>query len=435
MTESQLSKNQQAWLQLNEKHSIIDRVSQNGSIILTANQIREFREPRLLTKVEELASLPAFLRTNGLSILPVSRNEFIVGKFQTFCEIPKCDETVFKTVSDPQLLGLRLGNGSEATSLLKALNSPMLENFLDDGPASLSIMGRQGSGRFEFSISGFKEKISVRDSMIEIDAGIETHSQISLIEAKATPKQSFLIRQLYYPYRTWSAKVGEQKTIRNIFLTVLNDLYTFHEFAFKDPANYSSIELLQSQTYRFESSSVSAEAVKLSSASKRVGLNKSAPFPQADSLDRVISILDLFADNEDSVHKDDVEASEAFTSRQSGYYLNAAKYLGFIVEKGEITSLFELTDLGRQAAYAAPSLRTELVLGQIMQIEAVQNSFKVARKIRLTPSQLKEVAKKELAASISRGEVTNLEVDASTFGRRAGTVASWCNWAVSHVQP
>lgn len=39
-----------AWEQLFEKYSILDVVREHGNFIITAKQIKEFREPRLMTK-------------------------------------------------------------------------------------------------------------------------------------------------------------------------------------------------------------------------------------------------------------------------------------------------------------------------------------------------------------------------------------------------
>ena len=47
------------------------------------------------------------------------------------------------------------------------------------------------------------ENIEVHNSQIEIDAGYEGLQKLALIEAKRDLSIDFLVRQLYYPFRTW----------------------------------------------------------------------------------------------------------------------------------------------------------------------------------------------------------------------------------------
>ena len=46
-----------------------------GRFLISADQIREYREPRLMAKFDHRVNLPQIFAENGLAILPVSRGD------------------------------------------------------------------------------------------------------------------------------------------------------------------------------------------------------------------------------------------------------------------------------------------------------------------------------------------------------------------------
>ena len=88
------------------------------------------------------------------------------------------------------------------------------------------------------------------NSQIEIDGGYEGDSSLNLIEAKNYISDDFLIRQLYYPYRLWSNKIG--KRVRPIFLTYSNGIFHLREYEFVTPELYNSIRLIQHKNMQFK---------------------------------------------------------------------------------------------------------------------------------------------------------------------------------------
>lgn len=71
-----MGKNDTAWEGLFEKYRILDKIEREGQYIITADEIRKFREPRLMTKFDHKINLPAIFQNNGLSILPITRGEY-----------------------------------------------------------------------------------------------------------------------------------------------------------------------------------------------------------------------------------------------------------------------------------------------------------------------------------------------------------------------
>ena len=81
------SKNDTAWEQIFDNYKIIEKVSSNGHLMISATEINKFgREARLMTKFDHKSQLPKLFADNNFSILPTSRGGYIIGTFDTFCD-------------------------------------------------------------------------------------------------------------------------------------------------------------------------------------------------------------------------------------------------------------------------------------------------------------------------------------------------------------
>ena len=77
------SKNSLAWQKLVEQFNILDEVEQHGSFVISSSQINTVRESRLMAKFDHRVNLPDVFREHDLSILPISRSQYIIGHFDT----------------------------------------------------------------------------------------------------------------------------------------------------------------------------------------------------------------------------------------------------------------------------------------------------------------------------------------------------------------
>lgn len=78
--------NDTAWESLFDKYHILAEIEQNGQFIISANQIKEFREPRLMTKFDHKINLPNIFTSNNLSILPITRGNYVISSFSAYKE-------------------------------------------------------------------------------------------------------------------------------------------------------------------------------------------------------------------------------------------------------------------------------------------------------------------------------------------------------------
>jgi len=420
-----------SWLALNEKYRLLDQIKEHGIARLTADQIREVHEPRLLTKIEEEARLPEFLKVNKLSILPLSKYEFAIGNFLAFETLPESKSKNTISLPKSDLISLHLRPNSESSAILTAMHAGIFEKFLNESPVQLGILGKQSSGRFTFKIGGYPHPLTVDGSQIEVDAGFETPKSIALIEAKATEVKSFLIRQLYYPYRTWTNKLDGKKIVRPIFLTVSNDKFSLVEYRFRDVDNYSSIEYVRSETYVLEDGRMSETLIQSYLRDELIPIPKEINYPQADKIDRIVSLLIFIHGSDFQITKSDVAAQQVFVGRQADYYLDAARYLGFL-ETIEDSDRFDLTSAGEDLVDSTIAERNKLLTHRLLQDPIVRQVYLEYRAFDLSPKKLREMAASAIQQKIESREIA-VELGTSTIDRRAQTITAWVRWIIEHV--
>lgn len=145
-----------------------------------------------------------------------------------------------------------------------------------------------------------------------------------LVEAKNHLPNDFLIRQIYYPYRLWAAKVS--KPVVSVFMTYSNDVFSFFEYDFLIPGDYNSLQLIRQKKYRIALEDISFP--DLESIMKEVNITEEpeVPFPQADNFERVIDLLGLLVES-NTLDKQEITSNYDFDIRQTDYYANAGIYL------------------------------------------------------------------------------------------------------------
>ena len=278
--------------------------------------------------------------------------------------------------------------------------------------------------------SGFYT-IPVDRTGIEIDAGYETNESLVLIEAKNVIADDFLVRQLYYPYRLWKEKV--KKNVRTIFMQYHNGIFSLYEYKFKEPDRYNSLELMKSKRY----SIVSPEEMKITEQdildiikSIKIADEPEVPFPQANSFDRVINLLEML--NTDTIKtKEEITVEFEFDPRQTDYYFNAGKYLGFLEESKivieenkknvEMTAI-ALTSRGKNLFNTSHKNRQLEYIKAILEHQVFYDVFNEYKENNITKDKLIQIMKKS--------NLYNLKSDV-TIERRASTIQRWIEWIIN----
>ena len=354
-TQNNLSAND-AWKALIEKYDIVGKIANNGVFHIKASQIKEFREPRLMAKWDSTDSLPEVLRSKKINILPDSRSSYVMSDFILYQEIPELEEKVEKMthVELPDYESIDVNNiSSEANAINVLLLSGILDDFLGTSENVSTFNGRMGTGVFDFEVDTYrniKRRIHVDNAQCEIDGGFENDTSVVIMEAKNVVHDDFHIRQLYYPYRLWKTRVS--KPIRLVFSIYSNQIYRLFEYRFRELEDYSSIELVKSKNYSLQDTEISLD--ELIAVRKKTVIttddnmdNTDIPFIQANSMDRIINLLENMYEN--PMTSQQIAELMDFLPRQSDYYFNAGKYIGLFEKKTDDKQVVvELTALGNR---------------------------------------------------------------------------------------
>ena len=124
------------WEDIFKDYNVLSEIKDNGWYKISADQIRNYKEPRLMTKFDYSAQLPNIFKNNGLGILPINNGEYIIGKYNMFKNISntKYEEIEPKKVSLPDFIETIDPDYiySESNALNVALLSGMIKDVIGE---------------------------------------------------------------------------------------------------------------------------------------------------------------------------------------------------------------------------------------------------------------------------------------------------------------
>ena len=380
-----------------------------------------------MAKFDHKSQLPEIFKEYSLSILPITRGNYIISQFEAYKSFEEINTEITKVTFPDHIESIDYESiTSESMAINCAYVSGIIADFMEDEKILPVVSGRMSSLEFEFSINHNKQDtklpIKVSNSQIEIDGGYEGIETLALIEAKNSISDDFLIRQLYYPYRLWSNKVS--KKVKPIFMTYSNDIFSFYEYDFKELENYNSLVLVKQKNYIIDHEDIALGDIL--SILEKVDIIKEPkiPFPQADNFKRVINLCELLLN--DDMKKEDIVSKYDFDPRQADYYTNAGIYLGLINKKSNSQLMYSLSSKGKKIIRQKHRDRQLSLAKLILEHEVFNKSFKLYLKKGESPN------KKEIKNLMKESYVHNVKSDI-TLMRRSSTVISWTNWILSLV--
>ena len=376
-----------------------------------------------MVKFDHRINLPELFRKNGLSILPVSRKKYLISGFEAYHKFEKVDKSVTQAKLPTEIQSLDINNiSSETVALNCALASGILADFLDEEILYPTVSGRMGTGEFDFTIRNKYRcgdfEVQIKNSQMEIDAAFEGIRSLALIEAKRDVSEDFLVRQLYYPYRTWNSKVT--KKVRPVFFVYSNGIFSLYEYEFRKPENYNSLYLIKHKNYSIEDTEITLLDIENVANNTSLVDEPKVSFPQANKFERVINICELL--NLHGLNRDQMTEEYAFDVRQTNYYTDAAIYLG-LVEKGYENRKpeYKLTKRGRQTINLGYRQRQLAFCQAILEHEAFRKTFDSYMCRGIMPNV------DEIVAIMKRANVYRVDSE-DTYKRRASTIVGWINW-------
>lgn len=413
----------QLWEEIFTDYNILNEIKENGYFKITADQIRVYKEPRLMAKFDFSKQLPKVFKENDLGILPIRNGEYVIGKFNLFENIKntKYEEINIKKVALPSFIETIDPDNiySESNALNVASLSGMFKDAFDEELYE-TIQGKMRTNTFDFIISSneVENSIEVNGAAIEIDGGYESKSKVILVEAKNSMPEDFVIRQLYYPYRHWKDKVT--KEIVPVFFAYDNGVYNMFIYSFEDLYNYNSLKLNKIKRYMI--SSKSAETVKKEIFQNIELVNElsqdEVPLPQADSFSKVIGALELISNDVNTAN--DIANELEFDNRQGKYYIDALRYLE-LVQKGDKYGEYKLSPYGFALVNVDIKTRNEKIIGLILKHKPFYDVYKyfIENGELLSRKDIKDIIRKYIP-----------EMAEETVNRRASTIRGWIQWII-----
>lgn len=424
MPNSQAGKTERAWQALFEKFDIAAQVRRDGQFRISAEQIKEFREPRLMAKFDHRKNLPEVFRREGLGILPVTRGEYVIGPFDLFAKLPDpFPEAPLARASLPGWLQSVSPESiaSEPVALNCAWASGVLQRFLGEERLIPTLSGRMGACPFSFKVGG--GEVAVDGAQIEIDATYEGDGCVAVFEAKMDLAEDFIVRQLYYPFRHLSA-MGLSKRVRTVFLTYSGGIFDLAEYGFENPLDYNSAQLLRRERHALAAGTLTREDLhRMLETSRAESDPAGIPFPQADSFARVANLCERLATS--AMSKEDIEEAYGFDPRQADYYANAVAYLGLARRIDGLNSCWELNETGHRWTELPLSRRNGFLAARMLRHKAFRKALRLALERGEVPSSA------ELRTILLKSNPDLGHPDSATYSRRASTLRHWTRWLLS----
>ncbi|MCL2687511.1 MAG: hypothetical protein FWE58_03140 [Methanobrevibacter sp.] len=421
------TKNDNAWNKIFAQYDIIEEVQDNGQYIISAKDIKEFREPRLMVKFDQITSKPKKFKENHLSILPISRREYIISNFDSHHKLESKIHNTMNVEFPNCVESIDINNiYSESIALNSASAIGIISDFFDVNKNELiaTVNGKKGSGKFDFKVdrkTGDELNVKVSNSQIEVDGAWESWDFLSLFEAKLDFMDDFIIRQLYYPFRTFEQIVN--KEIRNVFFIYSNNQFSLYEYFFDDKFDYNSIKLTKQSHYSLYDGEVELEDVTGVYESINMVSEPKTPFPQANSFGRVISLCEHL--KSEKLNKQQIAEKYSFDERQSDYYTNAGIYLDLIKKENiNRVAFFSLTETGEKIFNLFYKEKQLELVKCILKHEVFYKVFKEYVKTGEMPS------KHVIVDYMYKSNLYNIE-SPDTFERRSSTISGWIKWILN----
>jgi len=415
------SKNNSAWTEIFEQYNVLEQIQDTGKYEICASTINKFREARLMAKFDHSSNLPDIFKKNDITILPNARGKYILSKAKTYHEFEDIKSTEIKMSLPEDLETLDYSSlTSESNVLSAAYISGILTDFLEEDKKFFypTVNGRMKSGNFNFNVKTLDGKnldIYVSNAQIEIDGGYEGQ-EIALIEAKNVLSKDFIVRQIYYPYRTLQSITN--KPVRPVYLVYTDGTYQLYEYAFPDLYQYDNLELVKHKKYTLDPTSVSKNDIDRLIGETPIDYSADESriiFPQADDFLKIINLCEHLLN--DPMSSDEISIHFDFDKRQSGYYGNAARYLGLTQRANN--SRLELTQDGKDI-FSLDNRRDRhlKIIERILSKPVFRDCYLSMPASRTELKRITEESIRKHRPDISGG----------TIGRRASTVIKWCQW-------
>lgn len=343
---------EQAWNRIFETIPIVEGVNRDGFFDLTNTQIKVFKEPRIMCKIDFREHLPKVMKDEGLSILAIKNGTYRIARNSPFIDLNENIISDIEFVTFPTSFVSLDPNSitSESAALDVAKISGMLDLVVGEH-TDLSIRGRKYCN-LDFNIGEINYPVS--GVQVEVDGGYEGNTSINLIEAKIGGRNNINIRQLLYPQLYWQS-LARYKSVSSFIFQYQNGLYRF--IPFKYDGSHCSVNHSAERVFRIVENNLAFDIYSVQINDSLTDSN--APFPQADDFIKLITFL-IKIGQKDGLSKEEVGLEFDLVPRQIDYYLNGLRWMKLITidESKNVyltnigKEMFSMSDRNRMIAFS-----------------------------------------------------------------------------------
>ena len=411
-----MTKNDDLWAELSQKLNL-DWTKPINSLKETELKVSLSgrRDLRLLVSMDSEDKLAQILRSHHRFVLPKSRTEWAVVEGNGYQQLEDPGEPERFTSRLPIRLTTAAYGRGESQYLFHAYNSGLLSHFTGIKDLYPTIAGKGATPQFSFKIDGHGE-LAVEGAGMEVDMVFESlEPSVLLLEAKVGWKDTFLIRQLYYPYRShrdFQETKGGHKQVRPFFFIAEpeKETYSIWEYEWTDPNDYEAIRLVAGKARRFKIEEGTVPTDELT----EIAPDLSIPEIQANDLGKVTSLPFLIPQGIDTARK--WAGYYGYAVRQGNYYESAAAALGLVRTEGGI---FVLTEEGKKYVTLSPTERDAIVAERLLKVPVFNRVFALAQERGSSGVGDND---------ISRIIASTRYLTGKTPPRRASSIRSWFRW-------
>lgn len=419
-----------AWRKIFARAGIPAKLKKHGFFNIAAHELKELsdgHEPRLLAKIDFSRSRPKVFVEEQVNVLPLNRGSYVI--FQdlenaSFYQLPAREtiDTPKKYLSKKSLLDfdtLKKNPGlceSESEALEVAFISSLLSTFCETDNLTLTRRGRFGTDRFRLLLPAKTRKsFEVDRAQIEVDAIYENEDTVVVVEAKRCLCTDINTRQLFFPYQ-W-VKARTRKKVKTVLLCYENGLFRLTEFKFG--SSFCDVVATKQEFHLIDEDYHSDLNFDVLLRHWPSPTESSKPFPQADTMDKVISVF--YAMVQGTTDNEELSRLFDFDVRQSNYHKAAVEYLG-LMDGGEISND------GRQLLSEQHRVnRTEVIFKCMIGRSVFREAIVL---LKAKGFAIQEMSIPEIVEIISKHRQ---DISGTTLPRRAQTVRSWLSWLLENM--
>lgn len=405
-----------AWNAIFTDFNILEKIQLHGFVDVESPELNEYFQSRLLCKIDFKEKLPSAFKDNSLSILALSNGVYRIAPTNPFfkLDIGKLDNISIKTMVLPGWI--ETINLEKITSESQALDAAAASGILEDftgRKTTLTVRGRKRCDPFILKLPSTHPKLKVTEYpitgvQIEIDGGYEDADHLILIEAKNTVSETMNLRQLIYPQLHFENSLTKTVSTTVMFYCKKSKIFNFIPVAFdaaKVILNYADVKRYELKEAIKPPRKKTLSALDLILPITGALTDVSAPFPQANDLDKVLDAYDILLER-NSLSKSEVfeDLPVSVVGRQYDYYINVLKWMKLItIDQGTV----ELTKRGQEIGALDTS-----------------DKLKALQRIFLSDTLVSAMLSFEID-DINQNLITQYRISGSTPARRQSTVKKW----------